>query len=164
MSLEQWKSIIKKCINQRQLLRNHVNMKLYKSTMYVKCIFKMSAWWVFAFETPCKTKQVTFIIRLLLNVDKYGSKTCEKCSQLVNDSIVHILFSCDKTDTIACELWNDFLWQCPKGLINELNNMSNEERVYFILNAMYSPYIKEWTNIYYKMINFVYTVFMEWME
>ena len=80
----------------------------------------MLGWWVHAFENPCKSKSVTLLIRLVLNVDKHGTKTCDKCQEFTCDSLDHILFECDVSADIRFKLWNDVLEKATNRLSKEL--------------------------------------------
>ena len=104
------------------------------------------------------------IIQLLLNVDEYGSKQCKKCTEFSNDSVEHILFECKVGEEYQGPLWNKILASCPTGMLSDIINMNNNNRVVFMLNAMKCSYIKEWYHLYEDISLFVNTLYKKWIE
>ena len=133
MTLQQWKNVINKCILCRDEQRIKVNVRLYKLLSYFEIIDTgIFGWWVFAFKNPCDARKVTTVMRLLLNIDRHGTKLCKKCATITYDSYEHIFFDCQVAEQLRPYLWNRFIAKFLAQMILEIHNMNKNRKVKFI--------------------------------
>ena len=132
---------------------------LYKVLQYYdfkEAVGNISIRWEHAFKYPKYARKIRSVIRLLINVDRYGFSLCESCDNFVANTIEHVLFDCNANHVKREVLWNNVLELCPRALIIGLDNMSNKDLCVFILNGLNSKYIMEWGFLYSALVTFMY--------
>ena len=102
-----------------------------------------------------QSKAIRSIIKVLLNVHRFGKKRCALCNSNLYNSLSHILFQCQCSIDKRNELWNELFQSCTGSLRVSLNSMSNEAKTKFLINGFYSPYNNEWDEIYSHIVKYV---------
>ena len=161
MSMKKWKTRIKELVNKRDRKRILIGCSLYKVLDYL--VFKtrvlsMSIWWHHAFRNPQFARINRSVVRLLLNVECYGFKTCDNCQNSCINSSEHLLFECEKYNDIRIACWAKVIQSCPLQLANDMSAMSARDCCIFILNGFYSPYTQEWNSLYCNVSMFLFNM------
>ena len=118
---------------------------------------EISPWWVHCYKDPTFTHQSRKIIRLLLNVNRFGKKGCIFCYGKLN-TIHHILLECPSVQTQRAVLWCKVINSCTKQFTDSLNCMPPREKCKFLLNAFNVKYVSEWKSMYDSVSNFIVQV------
>ena len=160
ISMKDWKIIVKKHVQTMDQKRLKINSKLYKVLEYISIehIGNCLPWWQLCFKNPRHTRSCKHIVRLLLNVDRYGFYICQNCSEGATNSLCHILFKCNAVDITRVFWWDQFIEMCPSPLLNAIIAMDDKNKIKFMLNCMYSNMIPEWEMLYQCIISFIVNV------
>ena len=138
--------------------------KTFKSLSKLSFVtLEISPWWVHCYKNPKLTHQCRDIIRLLLNVHRYGNKSCVFCYGKVN-SIQHVLLECPSIQTQRSLLWLDIISVCPDQLRSSIESLNVYERCSFLLNAFNVRYVNEWKLLYDRVSNFISQLYKEYSK
>ena len=172
MSINEFKNIARKRVNDIEKQRFKISAMLYKSlALFSKCISDISmwSWWKFLTNHCAFSHQVRMLSRLLFNqsclkeaVAAYdrSSPICDNCDMRCVESVCHLLFECPYYRYERAVLWGNLLDICPAQLQAELINMNSEERTVFIISGMHDGYIEEWNDIFHEMLNYCHKLYM----
>jgi len=163
MSMCKWKKMVIERILMRDIKRISIACSLYKvlDYLHVRNASMVSHWWQHAFRNTKYTRINRTIIRILLNVQRYGFNMCLKCNPEVINSIEHVMFQCESTKEIRELYWNNIIRVCPGQLLKEIVKMNLKDRSKFILNGFNSNYIHEWNDLYNATAVFLKYVFKQ---
>ena len=116
--------------------------------------------------------KVRLLIRLLLDVSKLNSCTyryansnqnnspkCRKCNIHCEETVVHILFECPTSVSYRMKKWESVKQESLHNLINSMEQMSNVQKTYLMLNAFNAFYVKEWSVTYDAILDYVFSVY-----
>lgn len=162
MPIIEWKKNVTKLIlkrDERQIIMECSLYKILKYLSYEREVMSISVWWHHAQRNPKFARINRTIIRLNLNVERFGLKICQDCDMFVYRSIEHVMFECTVKEGIREKYWMVVMEVCPVQLIVAMNRMSIYERCVFILNGCNCKYITEWNNLYCAISTFVYNMF-----
>ena len=101
MAINEWKTRIKELVNIRDRRRIVIECSLNKVLDYLKFTtysFSVVPWWQHAFKNPTYARISRSIVRLVLNVDRFGFRVCNKCDLAAIDTIEHFMFDCPSTN------------------------------------------------------------------
>ena len=91
----EWKKMVTTIVMKRDKKRFNVQCHLYKVLQYYdfkEAVGNISIRWEHAFKYPKYARKIRSVIRLLINVDRYGFSLCESCDNFVANTIEHVLF------------------------------------------------------------------------
>ena len=134
--------------------------------IYIKSVvdLKMHAWWSFVNVFPNKRKHVSAVLAVLMGVQpkelqcNLNSNKCKLCGDY--ESSEHTLFECPNSHK-RHELWNRVNIVMPIALKEECQGSIRTE---LILSCLKNTYIKEWDEVYHRILDFVYGMFQERFE
>ena len=86
---------------------------------------------------------------------------CQLCSSRSSDSPDHILFACEALAPQRHTLWESVILEMPVPMRNTVIEMTNLEKVKFILSCCNECYVDEWRNLYKAIANFVYKIYVK---
>ena len=162
MPIIEWKRKVTKLIlkrDERQIILECSLFKVLKYLPYERDVRSISIWWHHAHRHPKFSRINRTIIRLILNVDRFGFKICQECDMFVNSSIEHVMFECTANNVTRQKYWMMVMEVCPVQLIFAMNRMPIYERCVFILNGCNCKYIAEWNQLYSAISIFIYNMF-----
>lgn len=160
--MAEWKKLVKKVVNTRDIKRIKLQCRLYKviDKLIIDInVMNISIWWQHAYRNPSFGRINITIIRVLLNVERFGFKLCSDCDNMENDSVEHKMFKCEAVGNDRAIYWNKVLAVCPVQLAKEIVIMSLKDRSVFILNGLGNVYINEWNELYCAIALFVFNMF-----
>ena len=161
MSMNQWKKMIR-CIvidrYKKDLRRSFYLYDALSQTSSYTLSNKVIAWWIYANWAPWQNKNCSMVIRLLLNTYRLGTSMCKMCNHN-NDRLSHIIFACVELEDLRKVCWDQVIKACPPGLMQEMEQMSDDARTIFILNSLNCEYVRDWHNIYDALLGFICTMF-----
>ena len=160
IGLPEWKKRVRDHVMEMDKRQISIGCSLYKVLDYLRFRedLKLSVWWELSFRYPVLAKQVDSVIRMCLNVARYGFNVCQFCSYACNDTIEHIIFECKHYKYERDLYWTQVLAACPERLRTEIMSMSNKDRAIFLLNGMNCDFVQEWCPLYYNIAQLVYAL------
>ena len=84
---------------------------------------------------------------------------CTDCDYSIISSVHHCLFECTALHAIRETEWNIAKNFMPIALINELEELSPQQKTIFILKGMCETYIVEFRLVYNALLNFVHQMY-----
>ena len=136
MLMSEWKKLVKQVVNNRDFRRIKLQCQLYKVLDNLKTNMKentISPWWQHAYRNPSFGRLNITIIRVLLNVERFGFKVCSDCHDMAIDSVEHKMFKCEAVSNEKVLYWNKIIEVCPVQLANEFTTMSEKDQSVFFL-------------------------------
>ena len=167
VSIAEWKKLICNVVSENDLKRSKSTCRLYKSLQILNhnvLEHRLFSWWQLAYLHPRMTRACRLILKLLMNVYQLGKNGCELCTLEKANSVEHIVFECEINHDIRTNLWEVVLETCPHQMILEMNAMSTYQRIEFILNGFFCPYVSEWTPLYISLCNYIYCVYNQYYK
>ena len=140
---------------------------LYNLPFYKYCVpdIRMHPWWYFAKNTPSFYRQVSSVIALICGTQpkffqcNFNNMFCCLCPDRIVDSPIHVLFECPALNVYRNIYLSKIRLSMPLAMKNEWIDMTNSNKLIFILSAMNSNYSREFTIIYKSMSLFVYEMY-----
>ena len=132
--MSEWKKFVKQVVNNRDSKHIRLQCQLYKvlDKLITNKVTTISPWWQHAHRNPSFSRINITIIRVLLNVDRFGIKLCADCDDIAIDSVDHKMFKCEAVNNERIKYWNKIIAVCPVQLANEIkNDIKKKKCVYF---------------------------------
>ena len=168
MSIDKWKQLIKHRVLQGDTRKLTANSYFCKSLFLVSkntyCSDRMLSWWTDANMNVWDINQCRIIIRLLLNTYRFGDKFCQVCNENRYNTVVHIIFECNRTQRTRSMLWDEVLECCPQRLRMDIILMNNTQKSELLLNCFNCDYVVEWTHLYTAVCRFVSIMYTEYVK
>ena len=167
MSLHEWKKKVSQIVNLKDYRNILLQCGLYKVLNYFNfnCnVNSVKTWWRLAYVNPRTTYFVKTMVRVLLNVSCLGFHACKYCGYETIDSLEHILFQCQGTVKSRRTYWKEVRRVCPVALFIELENMTDRDKSFYIINCFNSDLIGEWSEVYQCVGKFVHNTVSEYLE
>ena len=157
VSTDSQKRLVKKEIWKRDELNWRATCTLYsKLTMYRNVLKDIGviAWWKYAKINPCKLKQVSAAVALLLGAQpkglqhNFGGHSCMLCGLYVNESSVHILFECNLMNEKRDHWLNTIRLLMPTAMVIGFDEMSVQSKCEFLLSGLNNCHVQECDVLY----------------
>ena len=172
MQIKSFKQLVSNVMGQYEHERFKISCLLYKSlTLFRDAVPKigMWTWWKYMHAYPLESYKVRILARLLhgqnaLNevIARFnkGDPKCTLCESQSVENVKHLLFECSGLDDVRLPLWNNVMDSAPQGMRDSLENEDAYSRAIFIISAMSSDFVPEWSELYSAFLNYCYTLYM----
>ena len=172
MSIHKFKHVVRQCVSELEYSRYKITCMLYKSlSLFTECIknIKMWVWWTFAHNHCNQTYKVRTLCRLVVGqsclkevVSRYdkSSPMCTLCDINQVETPQHLLFECAYFNDMRNYRWQEVLVACPQAIREELVWMDIKRRTEFIMSGFNSDYIDDWSDMYWRVLNFSYALYV----
>ena len=164
-SMREWNKSVN--INSKRVENNEwtATVLMYKSLqdfrkmdIDVESGFK---WWMIGKWMPQWLYKIKVVFKFIVtNNEKCGYN----CGCIEKQDMAHIIFKCNKTKDNGKRYWDRVIEKMPNGLANDVNVMTDEEKVIFIYSCLNGVIEKEWYDLYESLIQYVYNMIKTWYE
>ena len=176
MSMALWKTLVKKAIWKREQVKWKIMCGIFTSLFNIKKAIpavQTWSWWIYTQDNPSDIYKVRILLKLLLNIKCFKKRSkvknipqsiCQQCDKFVQQTVAHVLLECEKATGERDTLWNSVLHNCPIALVNELGQMTPEDRCLFLLSGMNNTYTREWKELYTSILIFIVSIYRIFMH
>ena len=149
-----------------------------KSLLYIKgniANVKLSSWWHYAQCKPQDMYKCRVILRLLLDCHnlntcqmRYKKKdivtpACHLCNTGQAQNVSHVMFGCEAIQDLRLACWSKVQENLPRGLLQEINVMNNEQKAALLITGLNNSFTIEWLPLYDALANFIYVLYKQYV-
>ena len=167
-SLSFYKAMIKKTVHEMELSRWRASILVYRTLhIYGQSVskIKLNVWWNFQKYYPALYKQVSSVIAVMSGTQpkqfqcNLGNELCRLCAGRHSDKAGHILLGCEALGELGNFYLEMIIHSMPLTMKTKFINMTNYEKLIFIISGLKCEYCPEWCAIYYAIVNFVHDMY-----
>ena len=131
MTMREWKRSVKQSVIESDKKRIILECSLDKACKVLNYLkfttysFSVLPWWQHAIKNPTYARIIGSLVRLVLNVDRFGFRVCNKCDLAAIDTIEHFMFDCPSTNNTHIYNQCCVIEACPNPLLYEMNIISS---------------------------------------
>ena len=139
-------------------------LSLYRSTIKYR---KLCVWWSYVQYRSDAFRRVSAVVALICDTQPNGyganfgrNARCQICDLYELDSIYHIMFHCSSLNGVRDTHINELRRSMPTAMRNEYDQMSNQQKLTYLLSGLNSDkYVPEWQEVYYRISNLVFEIY-----
>ena len=165
-----YQKIIKETIWRYEIVKWKVSCGLYSHIdTYQSTIhnIEMHPWWHVANDNPHLVRKVAGVMSLLMSAQPlglqhgYNENVCSLCGEFCKPDPRHVIFRCQSLEQKRQQCLQLIVGHMPPAMKVDFLQLSDYEKVTFLLSGMNAKYTPEWGNLYQSIAQGIYSIYSE---
>ena len=114
---------------------------------------------------PMESVNVSSVVSVLMGnqpqryQQNLSREHCGICDDQIYDDNMHVLFDCEKLETLRASLFEKLIRSMPQALASDFISLSKEDKAILMLSGYGHKYVPEWNEIYVNTANLINSLY-----